>query len=81
MCFLEGMHIFLLRRYPLTKTLPVKIINRDSIGEEMVFKKQKTETIQPQLSLGSSSGLSSVKLEVNEEAQRKALESQDTDSS
>ena len=63
------------------RTLPVQILNRDSIGEKMVFKKQKTETIQPQLSLGSSSGLSSVKLEVSEEAQRKALESQDTDSS
>ena len=63
------------------RTLPVEIRHRDSTGEKMVFKKQKTETIQPQLSLGSSSGLSSVKLEVNEEAQRKALESQDTDSS
>ena len=71
----------ILRRYPLTRTLPVQILNRDSIGEKMVFKKQKTETIQPQLSLGSSSGLSSVKLEVSEEAQRRALESQDTDSS
>ena len=63
------------------RTLPVQILNRDSIGEKMVFKKQKTETIQPQLSLGSSSGLSSVKLEVDEGAQRRALESQDTDSS
>ena len=63
------------------RTLPVQILNRDSIGEKMVFKKQKTETIQPQLSLGSSSGSPSVKLEVSEEAQRKALESQDTDSS
>ena len=75
------MHILILRRYPLTRTLPVQILNRDSIGEKMVFKKQKTETIQPQLSLGSSSGLSSVKLEVSEEAQKRALESQDTDSS
>ena len=75
------MHILLLRRYPLTRTLPVQILNKDSIGEEMNFKKQKTETIQPKLSLGSSSGLSSVKLEVDEEAQRRALESQDTDSS
>jgi hypothetical protein len=79
-CFLEGMHILLLRRYPLTRTLPVKILNRDSIGEEMTFKKQKTETM-PQLSLGSSSGLSSVKLEVSEEAQKKTLDSQDTHSS
>ena len=63
------------------RTLPVEIRNRDSIGEKMVFKKQKTETIQPKLSLGSSSGLSSVKLEVSEEAQKRALESQDTDSS
>ena len=63
------------------RTLPVEIRNRDSFGEEMIFKKQKTESIQPKLSLGSSSDLPSVKMEISEEAQRKALETQDTDSS
>ena len=64
------------------RTLPVEIRNRDTIGETMAFKKQKTETVQPQLSLGSSLGANApVKVEVNEEAQKKALEGQDTDSS
>ena len=64
------------------RTLPVEVRHRDSMGEEMLFKKQKTETFQPKLSLGSSLGADApVKVEANEEAQRKALESQDTDSS
>ena len=47
------------------RTLPVEIRNRDSFGEEMIFKKQKTESIQPKLSLGSSSDLPSVKMEIS----------------
>ena len=57
---------------------------KDNVGRSFSMatqlKKQKTETM-PQLSLGSSSDLPSVKMEISEEAQRKALETQDTDSS
>ena len=64
------------------RTLPVEIRNRDTIGETMAFKKQKTEAIQPQQSLGTSLGAKvAVKVELDEESLKKALESQDTDSS